>query len=145
MNKLKCAQFEPGRRFTGRLPHGTDLITSIENFCKEKMIQTATFSLIGAVSSATLGAYDQKQQVYVSFTEDRPLEIVTCTGNVSLAEGVPVVHAHILLADEQGKTTGGHLFSETIIYAGEIDLQELNGDPLKRVYDDTTGLMLWKL
>ncbi len=145
MNKLKCTQFQPGRRFTGRLPYEADLATSIEDFCKEKLIQTATFSLIGAVSSATLGVYDQKQQVYVSFTKDGPMEIITCTGNVSLAEGVPMVHAHILLADEQGKTTGGHLFSETVIYAGEIDLQELKGDPLKRVYDDVTGLMLWEL
>ena len=145
MNKLKCNQFQLGRHFTGKLPHGCDLITSIENFCKEKLIQTATFSLIGAVSSATLGIYDQKQQVYVSFKKDKPFEIISCTGNVSLVEGTPMIHAHILLADEQGETVGGHLFSETVIYAGEIDIQELKGDSLERVYDETTGLMLWKL
>jgi hypothetical protein len=104
----------------------------------------ATFSTIGAVSSVTFGAYDQKQQVYVTFTEKAPLEIVNCFGNVSLKDGDPVVHAHIILGDKQGKTLGGHLFSETILFAGEIDLQELTGKPLERVYDDTTGLMLWK-
>jgi hypothetical protein len=57
----------------------------------------------------------------------------------------PVVHAHIVLGDLEGKTIGGHLFSETILYAGEIDLQELTGNPLKRAHDHTTGLMLWKL
>lgn len=145
MEKMTCTTFEPGRRFLGRLPHGKDLITSIEDFCKENSIQMAVFSLIGAVSSATIGAYDQKQQVYVTFKEEGDLEIVTCTGNISLRDGSPMVHAHIVIGDEQGKTMGGHLFSETIIFAGEIDLRELVGNPLERAPDATTGLMLWEM
>ena len=145
MDKLNGFEFKPGRRFLGRLPHGKDLITSIEDFCKASSIQMATFSVIGAVSSATLGAYDQKQQVYATFTQEEPHEIVSCTGNVSLLDEKPVVHAHIVLGNLEGKTIGGHVFSETIIYAAEIDLQELTGTPLERAYDDTTGLMLWKI
>jgi hypothetical protein len=144
MTKLTCAEFKTGRRFVGRLPHGKDLITFVEDFCKKASIQMATFSVIGAVSSVTMGAYDQKQQVYVTFTEEAELEIINCIGNVSLMEGDPVVHAHIVLGDKQGKVTGGHLFSETILFAGEIELQELTGKPLERAYDDTTGLMLWR-
>jgi predicted DNA-binding protein with PD1-like motif len=145
MDKLNAFEFKPGRRFVGRLPHGKDLITSIEDFCKASSIQMATFSVIGAVSSATLGAYDQKQQVYATFTQEEPLEIVSCTGNVSLLDQDSVVHAHIILGNLEGKTLGGHVFSETIIYAAEIDLQELTGNTLERAYDDTTGLMLWKI
>ena len=144
MTTLACSDFKPGRRFVCRLPHGKDLITSIEDFCIELSIQMATFSIIGAVSSVTVGAYDQKQQVYVTFKEESPLEIVNCIGNVSLKNGDPVVHAHIVLGNKQGRTLGGHLFSETILFTGEIHLQELIGKPLERVYDDTTGLMLWK-
>jgi uncharacterized protein len=101
------------------------------------------FSVIGAVSSATLGTYDQTQHVYVTFTENVPMEIVTCAGNVSLKGKTPAIQSHIVLADERGKIIGGHLFSETILFAGEIDLQEMTGKPLERVYDDKTGLMLW--
>lgn len=144
MKKLSCSEFKCGRLFLGRLPHGEDLITSIEDFCKDASIQMATFSVIGAVSSVTIGSYDQKQQVYVTSMEKSPLEIINCTGNVSLKDGNPIIHAHIVLCDEQGKTIGGHLFSETIIFAGEIELQELKGTPMERSYDNTTGLMLWK-
>ncbi len=143
MKELSCSEFKQGRLFAGRLPHGGDLINSIEEFCKKVSIQMAAFSVIGAVSSATIGAYDQKQQVYVTFKEDAALEIVSCIGNVSIKDGQPFIHAHIVLADEQGKTIGGHLFSETIIYAGEINLQELTGKPMERTYDNNTGLMLW--
>ena len=138
-------EFKPGRCLVGRLAHGQDLIGSIEAMCREASIQMAAFSLIGAVSSVTFGAYDQKQQVYVTIKEDAAFEIVSCTGNVSLKEGHPFVHAHILLADEQGRTLGGHLFSETIVYAAEIYLQELAGPPLARFFDQTTGLMLWPI
>jgi len=145
MDKLTGSEFTLGRRFVGRLPHGKDLITSIEDFCKASSIQMATFSVIGAVSFATLGAYDQKQQVYATFTQEEPLEIVSCTGNVSLLDQDSIVHAHIILGNLEGKTIGGHVFSETKIYAAEIDLQELTGKPLKRAHDHTTGLMLWTL
>jgi uncharacterized protein len=143
MTKLTLSEFKPGRRLVGRLPYGEDLITSIENFCQDVSIQMAGFFVIGSVSSATFGNYDQKQLVYVTTKETAHLDIVTCTGNVSLQNGTPVTRAHIVLADKQGNITGGHLLSETIIFAGEIDLQELIGKPLERSYDDTTGLMLW--
>jgi predicted DNA-binding protein with PD1-like motif len=141
MDYTEC---RPGRNFIGRLPHGKDLIKSITSFCRHEQIQTATFSLIGAVLSVTLGAYDQKQQVYVSDQKTAPLEIVACEGNISLKDGEPFVHAHAVLAEEDGTTFGGHLFSETIVFAGEIQLQEWRGAPLERVYDPQTGLMLWE-
>ncbi|MBU4414836.1 MAG: DNA-binding protein [Proteobacteria bacterium] len=142
---LSCFEFKPGRFFLGSLPYGKDLIESVEGFCKEASIQMAFFSVIGSVSSVTLGCYDQKQQVYVTFSEEAPLEIIACIGNVSVKDGSPFVHAHIVLSDEKGKITGGHLFSETIIFAGEINLQELTGKPFERAYDNKTGLMLWNL
>ena len=139
----RLSEFGTGRYLIGRLPHGEDLLRSIELICESYGIRMATFALIGAVSSATIGAYDQKQQVYVTIRKQIPLEIVTCSGNISLKEGKPFVHAHITLSDEEGKTLGGHLFSETTVYAGEIHIQELTGEPLNREYDETTGLMLW--
>ncbi|MDI6688497.1 MAG: DNA-binding protein [Desulfobacterales bacterium] len=144
MKKLSCFEFQRGRLFVGCLPQGRDLILSVEEFCENALIHMALFSVIGAVSSATIGVYDQKQQVYVTVKEEAPFEVVSCMGNVSLKDGKPFIHAHILLSDEQGKTIGGHLFSETIIYAGEINLQELTGKPRERTYDNDTGLMLWK-
>ena len=145
MDELICSEFKLGRRLLGRLPLGKDLITSIEDFCIASDIQTATFSVIGAVSSATIGVYDQKQHVYVTFTENAAMEIVNCIGNVSLKDKTPVIKSHIVLADEHGKIMGGRLFSKTILFTGEIDLQEMTGEPLERVYDGKTGLRLWNI
>ena len=144
MDRVTCSTFENGRSMLGRLPHGKDLIKTIEDFCTQNSIKTGVFSVIGAVKSVTLGSYDQNQQVYVTLKREDALEIVHCAGNVSLKDGKVAVHAHAVLADINGETTGGHVFSETILYAGEFYIQELLGKPLEREYDDTTGLLLWK-
>jgi len=143
MDGLMVRQFEAGRRFVGRLPHGRDILAAIESFCRKQSISCGVFSMIGAVSSANIGAYDQGQQVYVTVKKDAPFEILHCGGNISTRDGEPFVHAHIVLADMDGNVTGGHLFSDTILFAGEIDIQELLGPPLERVHDENTGLKLW--
>ena len=145
MDMIACSMFEAGRCILSKLPHGKDLIRTLEDFCVQNSIQTAVFSVIGAVTSATLGSYDQNQQVYVTYKKEEPLEIVNCTGNVSLKDGQVAVHAHAVLADKDGQTIGGHVFSDTVIYAGEMYIRELLGTPPEREYDDTTGLPLWQL
>ncbi len=145
MEKLTAMEMRNGRSFLGRLPHGKDIITSISEFCEENSIQTAAFNIIGAVSLATIGFYDQKQKVYVSLLQEGDLEIVNCTGNISTKDGKPFVHGHITLGDTEGSLIGGHLFSDTIVFAGEIHILELLDGSLVREYDTTTGLMLWEM
>ena len=144
MDSITLSVFETGRCMLGRLPYGKDFVKTIEDFCVQNSIQSAVFSVIGAVMSVTLGSYDQNQQVYVTFKREGPLEIIHCSGNVSLKDGKVAVHAHAVLADIDGQTIGGHIFSETLVFAGEIYVQELLGKPLEREYDDKTGLALWK-
>lgn len=140
---MTTVAFKEGRHFLARLPKDVDLISAIETLCTGEDLQTAVFSLVGSVTTATLGAYDQAQQVYVTFQKSEPMEIVSCTGNVSLKDGQPFIHAHAVLTDMNGVAVGGHIFSDTTIYAGEIHLQELLGTSLERKHDAHTGLYLW--
>jgi predicted DNA-binding protein with PD1-like motif len=141
---IGASEFRGGRSILGRLPRDKDLLAGIEELCAYHAIQIAVFSIIGSVTSLTLGAYDQNQQVYVTFKREEPFEIVHCTGNVSRRDDELAVHAHGVFADMKGNTLGGHVFSKTMIYAGEIFVQELLGKPLDRGYDEDTGLYLWK-
>ncbi len=143
MTRIVCTEFTAGRRFLGRLPRGGDLLASIETFCRSHNVETASFTVNGAVNRCTCGVYDQKQQVYVTHTQLGSLELAACQGNVSLLEDEPSVCMHAFLCDPQGKTFGGRLFTPTTVYAGEIDLLELKGPPLHRRYDAETGRMQW--
>jgi len=100
-------------------------------------------NVVGCVSLATLGTYDQQQQVYVTESASGPLEIACCTGNASLSGGKTLVHLHAVLADDQGRISGGRLFPETTVFAAEFHLHEILGPTLDRRYDPATGLMLW--
>jgi predicted DNA-binding protein with PD1-like motif len=125
-----------------RLDHGKEIIGQITDLAKEKEIKTGFLSVIGALSRAELGYYDQVSQKYGEIQIDGPVELVSCLGNVSLRNGVPFVHAHAVLSDRAGRVYGGHLNSGTV-FAAELYMQELLGPNLERVPDSITGLNLW--
>ena len=135
---------KPGRTFIGRFESGDDLLSSLTNFCVKNNIGLGTFNVIGAVKQARLGYYNQEQQKYAGCVElNQKLEIASCMGNISLKDKKPMVHAHIVLADFEGKAFGGHLMPETMIFAAEFHIQEYLGAELHRGKDKVTGLPLW--
>ncbi|MFP4158350.1 MAG: PPC domain-containing DNA-binding protein [Desulfobacterales bacterium] len=131
--------------FMGRLAHGADLLEEITSACTGQNIRLGRLEAIGAVQRARLGYYDQKTREYRFFAIDRALEITALTGNVSLKEGEPMVHAHVTLADEAGNAFGGHLAPGTIVFACEIIIESLEGEAFERTFDAETGLPLWKM
>jgi uncharacterized protein len=134
-----------GRLFLGRFEAGDDLLDSLTGFCKKQNIGLGVFYLIGAVRNAKLGYYDQGQKKYTGCVElGKKLEISSCMGNISLKDGEIMVHAHITLADMDGKAFGGHLMPGTKVFAAEFFIQELTGAELVRGKDEKTGLPLWQ-
>jgi predicted DNA-binding protein with PD1-like motif len=134
--------FKQGRIFFVRLDHGEDIISQFTGLAEENGIDAGTLSAIGALSRADLAFYDQSSHEYGKIALNEPMEMASCSGNISLKDGRPFVHAHAVLSDRKGRTWGGHLISGTI-FAAELFLQELSGLPLKRVPDSITGLNLW--
>ncbi len=142
MQNYNFLQYTLGRIFIGRMPAGEDIIHTVSDFCQHHGIKTATFQVSGAVSLFTIGTFDQNQQVYVTSRNENPMEIAGCSGNILYDEKWHV-HAQIILADQTGKTSGGRLFSDTFMFAGEFQIMELLGTGSIREYDHDTGQMLW--
>ena len=140
---MQLASYKLGRFFLCELKHNSAFVSSIINFANKKRVKMAAFTVVGAVKRAKLAYYDQVKHEYQQIKLDKPLEITSCVGNLSLKDGKPFVHAHAVLADAAGKTYGGHLINATI-FAAELHLQELLGKKLEREYDQTTGLALWE-
>jgi predicted DNA-binding protein with PD1-like motif len=140
---MNYSEYSPGRLLAANLPHGEDLLGSVAALCRSASIRTGAFWVRGAVSSYTIGALDPRQKVYVTAHVASPGEIVSCSGGVATHDGAAAPTAHVVLADAQGGVTGGRLFSETRVFAGEIHLQEWIGPPPVWAYDEVTGQMLW--
>ena len=127
-----------------RLKHDADLIQSITELARSRGIEAGTFTAIGALKRAKIGYYDQKNHKYREMGIESPHEVVSCVGNLSLSEGEPFVHAHVVLADEKGNTKAGHLL-QGIVFAAEVHLHQLAGLKLERKHDELTGLWLWSV
>jgi predicted DNA-binding protein with PD1-like motif len=135
---------KPGRSFLGRLAKGDDLLQSLEKLCQEYNITLGEVRVLGAVTRARVGYYDQGKREYYFLDFDQPLEILALVGNISLKDDQPMVHAHVTLGDTAGRSFGGHLGEGTPVFACEFAIYEhLADQALTRQYDPETGLTLW--
>jgi len=143
-NPMGLFEYSANKELIVRLKHNADLVQSIAELARSKEVKAGSFTAIGALRRARLGYYDQKNHKYREMKIDSPHEIASCVGNVSLSDGEPFIHAHVVLADETGNTKAGHLL-EGIVFAAEVHLRQLEGPKLERKYDEVTGLWLWSM
>lgn len=141
---MRARKVEVGRKFFVSAEHSSDIIIFVTEMAKKHKIMTAAFTAIGALKCAKLGFYDQKKHEYLETLLSAPQEIACCVGNISVKEDDPFVHAHAVLADQNGKINAGHLL-EGIVFAAEIHLTELLGEKILRKNDALTGLSLWDI
>lgn len=127
-----------------RPPFGSDLLKELQQYVLVQNINLAWLSGVGAVSRANIRYYNQPKQTWVDLQFDKRLEVAGMWGNVSLLNGEPIVHVHIVLADEEGHCYGGHLADGTVVFNLEILMTTLTGPPVIRKMDAETGLTLWQ-
>jgi len=146
--KKKMTRFRTvrsGEKIMGKLGFGCDLLEELNRIATAQGVTLGRVEALGAVQKARIGYYDQNARVYEYVELDKAMEIVQLIGNVSLKDAKPFVHAHITLADESGKTFGGHLAPGTILFACEFIIEALEGPDFNRSFDEETGLPLWDL
>lgn len=135
--------YKEGRHFIFRLNKGDDLLEKLTQFCADNRIETGVISGVGALDKAAFGYYEQNKKRYENKTLSGQFEILNLSGNISVKEGKPMAHAHITLAKTSGESFGGHLMPGSRVFACEIYIQELAGEPKVRRIDAATGLWLW--
>jgi hypothetical protein len=115
-----------------RMEAGEDIVPTLNAFCAEREIGGGSLTGIGALSEATLGYLSMRKKEYVKREFRGDLEIVSLTGNITVMDGKPFVHAHAALAgyDEAGllrafEAVGGHLFRGIVSIMAEIILRPL--------------------
>ncbi len=127
----------------GQLPFGAELYEGLTKIVQKENIRLGRISAIGATTHAVVAYYDQNTKKYNPIEFPGGMEILNLHGNISMRDGKPFVHVHILLGDAQGRVFGGHLLPGTKLFACEVFIDEFEGDELVRVHDERTGLFLW--
>jgi predicted DNA-binding protein with PD1-like motif len=130
-----------GRTVLARLSEGEDLLESVTKAAGRAGISAGFFFLIGTLKKANLGFFQEGR--YETTEIDAPLEIVSCSGNISIKDEKVFAHAHIVVSDEKAIAYGGHVMSGCLIgVTGELVLVEATGIRMYRRLDEKTKLSL---
>lgn len=128
----------------GQLSFGTDLLEGLTQIVQRENIRLGRVQAIGATTHAVVAYYDQNTKTYNQLEFKNGMEILSLSGNISMRDGKPFVHVHIVLSDAARKVFGGHLMKGTKLFACEVTIDEFEGEQLERAQDERTGLFLWK-
>jgi predicted DNA-binding protein with PD1-like motif len=92
----------------------------MSEICVKHDIKTAVIvSCIGQIKKAKVG-YFKKKGYYSTTTFEKPMEIISLTGNIIKHKKDFISHLHICLADENKNVYGGHFIEGFIGFTGEI-------------------------
>ena len=112
------------------------IMDTLTKFCIDQGISNAKVSGIGAVHLTEIGAYDTIAKEYLKKQFKDVLELVSFEGNVTLKDGAPFVHAHVILSNHEMNTLGGHLFESTVAAVGEFFLRKFDNDAYRELNED---------
>ena len=127
-----------------RLAPGADLLEELNKLVRAEGIALGAVSGIGALRKAAVGIFLPDVREYKTNSFDEEMEICALTGNVSLKDGEPFVHAHLALSDREGRGFGGHVMPGCEIFVAEVVVWEFDGPRLEREpREECGGLALW--
>ncbi|MGI2902911.1 PPC domain-containing DNA-binding protein [Tolypothrix sp. VBCCA 56010] len=119
--------------FPIRLKPNQDLRQSLKNFANQENIKAGfILSAIGSLKQAKIRFANQSDSILLI----EKFEILSLNGTIATSG----VHLHIAISDKQGKTIGGHLDNECIIYTtAEIIIGTTEQFIFNRTIDEQTG------
>jgi predicted DNA-binding protein with PD1-like motif len=116
-----------------RLKPHEDVKVAIMKFAADHQLKAACIlSVVGSLEQFHIRFANQEKGVL----QRGHFEVVSLTGLFTAT----AAHLHISVADEQGKTVGGHLLDKNLVYTTlELVIGELTDVTFDRVVDSTYG------
>ncbi len=129
------------RTFAVILDTGDEAIASLREVAKTQGWTTGRFTAIGAFSRAVIAYFDWDTKSYLRIPIDEQVEVLTLSGDVSVDNGAPKVHAHVVLGTRDGSARGGHLLEGHVRPTLEVMVIESTAQLIRR-RDPISGLDL---
>ena len=142
--KYKLLNDEKEKTYAVILESGEEAKEQLLAFAKEKKVAASQFTAIGAFSETTVGFFDFSIKDYKKTHFNEQMEVLSLAGDITLFNGEYKVHAHIVLAKEDGTAHGGHLIKGIVHPTLEIILNE-SPVYLQREMDEKVGIPLIKI
>lgn len=135
---------QAGSTYIMRIDKGEELVETLTKFCTDRNITLGSISGIGAVNKATIGLFETATKQYHSTELTGDFEIASLTGNATTMDGKSYLHLHIVLADRDHNTFGGHLNAATVSATAEVIIHATPAATNRKLSDEI-GLNLLDL
>lgn len=120
---------------------GDEVVSELTAFARQHGLAGTRFVAIGAFSDVVLGYFRWEHKRYERIPVSDQVEVLSLAGDVALADGVPQVHAHVVVGRSDGTAMGGHLLEAHVRPTLELTLTE-SPRHLVRRHDPASGLAL---
>ncbi|MEM1984623.1 MAG: DUF296 domain-containing protein [Candidatus Korarchaeum sp.] len=115
-----------------RVDQGKEVVGEILRVCEEKGVRGAILLGLGLLSRSKIAFFDPVTQSYRTMEIDEPLELASLTGNISIKDGRPFAHIHVVIGDER-RTLAGHLLEGYVGGTVEVAIFDLGGELVRDV------------
>lgn len=129
------------RIFVVVLATGDEAVGAITAFASEQRLKASQFSAIGAFERAVVAYFDWTSKEYQKIPIAEQVEVLSLNGDITIDQGKPKVHAHVVLGKRDGSAHGGHLVEGIVRPTLEVVVTELPRH-LYRRHDAESGLAL---
>jgi len=108
------------RVFELRFSEGDEIMSGITELAVRERIAAAYVTGIGGLSGALLGWGDPAVGAIKTIPVEQKAELASFTGNISLRDGRPYVHAHAVVSFGDGSTKAGHVVTAHVAPIAEV-------------------------
>jgi predicted DNA-binding protein with PD1-like motif len=117
-----------------RLDPGERIIEALIQVAKERHIETASIdSGVGMVSGVEFGFFCVPKDDYDKWLCEGIHDLSSIQGNITMFNGAPRPHVHMVINDQKYGTLSGHVIEATCHITMEIFLSRLGGLKIGRV------------
>ncbi len=120
---------------------GDEVVSLLTRFARDTGQGASRFTAIGAFSDAVLGYFDWERKDYLHLPVREQVEVLALVGDITLHDGEPKVHAHVVVGKRDGTAHGGHLLEAHVRPTLEVVLVESPAQ-LRRKLDPEAGIPL---
>lgn len=138
--KAKLISHKP-KTFVVVLDTGDEVAGLLKQFAQDQRLEASHFSAHWRLQRRHPRLFQYRTKRLRQARVNEPVEVLSRLGNVTLANGKPKIHAHVVVGKADGTAHGGHLLEAHVRPTLELILEE-SSLHLKRREEPTTGLAL---
>jgi predicted DNA-binding protein with PD1-like motif len=120
---------------------GDEIAAGLEKFAGEQQLLHARFHALGAFERVTVAFFNLATKQYEKTEIKEQVEVMSLIGNITIFDGKPKLHAHVVVGKRDITAHGGHLVEGYVRPTLEVSLTAFDKVVVRKT-DPATGLPL---